>query len=404
MKPLHDPGPLHVEERRGPPANPFPLLPSPPMPTPPRPITTFVALLPAAMAMHCAASTHNKPSVVVPAQPAPLPPPTAQQSNTPATVLSGASSVRLHRLGPALLVSAQEEPGDAKGSVFWLAQGDRLVSRPELALPWGPYGELTTITGAWPDAVYLLARGPEDDGFHTLVLRRTPAGWARVDETGQVHGLAWTGAALMGVGRPRGTATETLRTVVGTADFSIPPAVGAQCDSFYTSGGVGFDRLTVHPQSIGAVGGDLFAMGMGCHAGLAIARWQGGARTPEVTHLDEKQLWGMGAGRVFGRAPDRAWFMRSALRPSTETVLLRHEGGRWSKVELPSEDPDLTGADVCPDGVLVAVFDYALYRYGQGEWVPWDIPETCQARDVACLDDGSVWVSCGDSVVRLPGG
>ncbi len=53
--------------------------------------------------------------------------------------------------------------------------------------------------------------------------------------------------------------------------------------------------------------------------------------------------------------------------------------------------------------LLVAVFDYALYRYGQGEWVPWDVAETCQARDVACLDDGSVWVSCGDSVVRLPG-
>jgi hypothetical protein len=374
------------------------------MPAPPRHIASFLTLLPAAMAVHCAASTPTPPSVVVAAQPAALPPATAQQRSTPTTVVSGLSSVRLYRLGPTLLVSAQEEPGDAKGSIFWLAQADRLVSRPELALPWGPYGELTTVTGAWPEAVYLLARGPEDDGFHTRVLHRTPAGWARVDETGQVHGLAWTGTALVGVGRPRGTATETLRTVVGTADFWIPPALGAQCDSFYTSGGVGFDRLTVHPQSIDAVGGDLFAMGMGCHAGLAIARWHGGARTPEVIHLEEKQLWGMGAGRVLGRTPDRAWFMRNALRPSTETVLLRLEAGKWSRVELPSKDPDLTGADVCPDGALAAVLDYALYLYSDGEWVPRDIPETCLAREVACLDDGSVWVSCGDSVVRLPGG
>jgi hypothetical protein len=92
------------------------------------------------------------------------------------------------------------------------------------------------------------------------------------------------------------------------------------------------------------------------------------------------------------------------MRPSTETVLLRLEGGNWSKVDLPSEDPDLTGADVCPDGALAAVFDYALCRYSDGEWVPRDIPVTCLARSVACLDDGSVWVSCGDSVVRLSGG
>jgi hypothetical protein len=319
-------------------------------------------------------------------------------------VLSGEAQPRLWRLGSELVVSALEHTeAERKGTIFWVAERDRLVPHSEMKWPWEPNGELATMSGDWPDKVYALAWGSELDGFHTKVLRRGADGWKGVDTSGQVHHIEWTGSMLVGTGRARGTATESLRLIVGVGSLpTIPAGSGPQCDAFYASGGKGFDKLAVHPQALGSIGGELFAMGMGCHAGLAMARWKKASAPAEVVQIQEPHFWGTDGGRIFGRSADRAWYMRFAMRPSAKALLLQHTDAGWQKTELPSEDADLTGADVDAGGALWAVFDNTLYRREQGKWVPRDLAE-CRAEQVSCLDDGSVWVTCEGSVLRISG-
>lgn len=358
-------------------------------------------------AVGCAGSAPPPPQPP-PTSPAPAPVGQPPAPTTPAPVTATSASVVPPDLGPSPFHVAGEHPTALQlfplGTVgFLLVDGKVLLVRddkvifdrgPNRGLPSGDAYESVLLGGEWPDTAFVLATRTDQKRRRTELFFWDGTRWKSKLQTAKSTELRdfgrWNLRRVLSLVRQIETGKPSFRVIAGFPIEPVPAPEKASPDKG------GCAAAVLHERAAVLVSGHVLAAGKHCEAGggLAVERWEPGAKTGVVSALPESH--GVELSSLVALSPTLA-FAAGASSGDRPAYLASMGSEGWTRQETPMRD-GIARLTADGEGTPWAVTrgGEVWTRKGSG-WVQVALPKASDQSTIAAIDvwprsPGDTWV------------